>query len=224
MKLGSLLVFLLAGMLLCVAACERPPELSSRPIITFENVEYKEVQGADSLILTIGFEDNEGDLGVSRLDQPPVIVYPTDGSGNFITFGSSDTLPAYNVCDYVINPTINGIEVEDTVYIQIDRNYYNMFLKFYRKVRGEFQEFDFRREFGTQSCFTMDGRFLRLNTQPQDRPLQGSLRYGMSSHVFGTIFRTTDTLKVQVKIRDNAFNFSEPIETPEFTLDEIKVN
>jgi hypothetical protein len=93
-----------------------------------------------------------------------------------------------------------------------------------RALSETFQEFDFRREFGPNNCFTMDGRFLRLNTRPQDRPLEGSLRYGMTSHVFGTTLRPTDILMIQVQIRDNAFNKSNIVSSPEFTLEGIKAN
>jgi hypothetical protein len=225
MKLSSLFYLLIAGVLV-VAACERPPELPSVPIISFESVQYKQVPDrVDTLILTLGFEDNEGDLGVniSSKDNVPDYYYPTDANGNYITLGSSPDLPPYHVCDYVINPTINGVLIEDTVLIKTDENYNNIFLTFYRKVRGEFELFDFRTQLPS-ICFSFDGRFLRLNSQPQDRPLVGSLTYRIPSHMFGTIFRVTDTLKIEVQIRDNAFNYSNVIETPEFTLEGVKAN
>jgi hypothetical protein len=224
MKIGSLYFLLVTGVLLLFAACEGPPEFPSVPTIEFESVEYKEVSGPDSLIVAIKFQDNEGDLGFNRGDDPTVIIYPKDASGNLITYGSSSDLPSYNVCDYVINPTIDGVLVEDTVLFQIDENSYNIYLKFFKKVGETFQEFDFRREFGPNNCFTMDGRFLRLNTRPQDRPLEGSLRYGMTSHVFGTTLRPTDILMIQVQIRDNSFQKSNIVSSPEFTLEGIKTN
>jgi hypothetical protein len=130
-------------------------------------------------------------------------------------------LPSYNICDYRIDPTINGVKVTDTVYVQMDNSYNNIYLKFHIKTRGTFQPYDFKQ---INNCIGFDSQFLRLNTQPQDRPLQGSLRYGIQSRYFGTVFRMTDTLQIDVQIRDNAFNYSNIITTPEFTLESIKAN
>jgi hypothetical protein len=76
MKLGSAFFPLTAGMLLLIMACETPPELPSVPIIGFENISFKEGEKADSLILSITFEDNEGDLGVYDFSDP-IIIYNT---------------------------------------------------------------------------------------------------------------------------------------------------
>ncbi len=224
MKIGSILFITTASVLLFLAACERPPELPSVPFIEFENVEYKPFPNRDkpdSVIFTIGFEDNEGDLGanLTAKDESPTKFYPTDINGKYITLGSSPELPPYNECDYDINPTINGVVEKDTVYTQIDPNFHNMLLTFFIKVKGTFQEFDFRTQSGPSIyCQSINARFLRLNTKPNDRPLKGSLRYGMTTFVFGRTIRDTDTLQVQIQIRDNAFNYSNIVTTPEFTL------
>jgi len=75
--------------LLVFASCERPPELSSTPRIEYLSVEFKVVEnGQDSLIVTVSFEDGDGDLGNedpdvnslfildSRLEQHDVYYIP----------------------------------------------------------------------------------------------------------------------------------------------------
>ncbi len=43
--------------------CTRPPELPVVPEINFESIQFKEVEGPDSLILSVFFQDGDGDLG-----------------------------------------------------------------------------------------------------------------------------------------------------------------
>ena len=54
------------------------------------------------------------------------------------------------------------------------------------------------------------------------RPLEGSLRYGMTSS--GWLFLFRDTLKIEVMIQDRALNKSNVVSTPDFTLDMISVD
>lgn len=224
MKLSVSFLSLIAVAMLFLGACERPPELSSVPIIEFESVEYRTVEGrADSLIITISFEDNEGDLGVDRVNDPPAIFYPQDAQGNYISIGSSPDLPPYHACDYIINPEINGVQINDTILYEMDQDFYNYRIDFYKKVNGQYREFDIRREFGANSCLPKDRNFFKLNTQPSDRPLQGSLRYAYGSIIFGTVFRPSDTLKVDIQIMDRAFNKSNIVSSPDFTLNGVKI-
>ena len=71
MKLGSV-IFSFLVLVVFLISCERPPELSSTPFIEYQNVEFKQVNDAqDSLIVTIRFEDGDGDLGLSNNDTGP---------------------------------------------------------------------------------------------------------------------------------------------------------
>ncbi|CAN5568792.1 hypothetical protein BH23BAC1_BH23BAC1_45590 [soil metagenome] len=224
MKLNVSFFSLVAVTILFLGACERPPELSSVPIIEFESVEYRVVEGrADSLIITISFEDNEGDLGVDRVNDPPAINYPKDAQGNYISISSSPDLPPYHACDYIIDPVINGVQINDTILYEMDQDFYNYRIDFYRKINGQYREFDIRREFGVNSCLPKDRNYFRLNTQPNDRPLQGSLRYAYGSIIFGTVFRPSDTLRVDIQIMDRALNKSNIVSSPDFTLNGVKV-
>jgi hypothetical protein len=61
--------------LLAAASCFNPPEFSDIPSISIEEVRVKEVAGAstaDSLIITIGFTDGDGNIGLDGSEiEPP---------------------------------------------------------------------------------------------------------------------------------------------------------
>ena len=57
-----------------VGACFEPPQFSNVPSITIENVRVKAVAGAstpDSLIVSIGFKDGDGNIGISGSENGP---------------------------------------------------------------------------------------------------------------------------------------------------------
>ena len=89
---------------------------------------------------------------------------------------------------------------------------------------GEYEEFDWRDPPYYQ---TFDGRFPLLNTKIEDyqlvpRPLEGVLRYGMTSS--GWLFLFRDTLKLEIMIQDRALNKSNVVESGDFTLEMIRVD
>jgi hypothetical protein len=214
----------IVGMLI-IAACNRAPELPVIPNITFENIEFKEVDGPDSLIITIYFQDGDGDLGLTSSDiyeqyKPYDIVY--DENGDSISIGSRPGLPAYNPIDYIILRNSDG-EAIDTILVEINENHYNYFVKFFPKKNGQYTQFDWRDPPYYQ---TFDGRFPLLNLDGSDRelkerPLEGTLRYGMTSS--GWLFLFRDSLKVSVQIQDRALHKSNIVESPDFTLESIRV-
>jgi hypothetical protein len=211
--------------ILIIGACSRPPELPVVPTIEFEYVEFKEVDGPDSLIVSIKFEDGDGDMGLTSGDitepyQPYDVVL--DQNGDTIRIGSRPGLPEYNPIDYIILRDGDG-EAIDTILVEINPNHYNYFVRFFPKKNGQYTEFDWR---DAPYYQTFDGRFPLLNRDVDDgrlkeRPLEGSLRYGMTSS--GWLFLFRDSLKISVQIQDRALNKSNIVESPDFTLDMIKV-
>jgi hypothetical protein len=113
--------------------------------------------------------------------------------------------------------------IRDTLYFKVNPNHYNIEVDFLVKdpahpdaVDG-FVVYNWRKEFCQQD---LDGRFPILTDTPG--PLEGTIRYGMTTIGFKRIF-TIKTLKLRIKIRDRFFNESNEITSPEFTLDSIRV-
>jgi len=206
-------------------ACNRAPELPVMPSIEFRDIEFKEVDGPDSLIITIYFEDGDGDMGLTSSDiyepyQPYDVVL--DENGDTIRIGSRPGLPDYNPIDYIILRNSDG-EATDTILVELNENHYNYFVKFFPKKNGQYTEFDWRDPPYYQ---TFDGRFPLLNRdisdgQLKEKPLEGTLRYGMTSS--GWLFLFRDSLKVSVQIQDRALNKSNVVESPDFTLESVRV-
>lgn len=67
----SILVLII---LLVVVSCFDPPQFSDTPSITIDDVRVKEVPGAatpDSLIITINFQDGDGNIGLEGSENEP---------------------------------------------------------------------------------------------------------------------------------------------------------
>jgi len=206
---------------MAIFSCEKPPELPTTPSITFESVRYAPgTNGFDSLIVTIGFEDGNGDLGLAGFeDDPPYqpVNYPRNSQGDFILFGDPEAPAEYNVCDYIDTLDVTGDGILDTVYVELNPNHYNIEVEYFLKHDGQYEEFDWRREFGPLSCETFDGRYPPLNTAEFERPLAGSLSYTMTSSGFLPLFGN-DTLQLRVQIKDRALNISNRVESPDFVV------
>ena len=140
---------ILLGIIVCIvflSACNRAPELPIIPKIQFEEIQFKEVDGPDSLIVFINFEDGDGDLGLTSNDifdeyAPYFVVL--DENNDTIKYGSRPGLPDYNPIDYVILRDEDGVAT-DTILVEINENHYNYFIRFFTKKNGEYTEFDWR--------------------------------------------------------------------------------
>lgn len=108
--------------------------------------------------------------------------------------------------------------IKDTLYLQVNKNHYNIDVDFMVKDPGNpnavngFVEYNWRKELCQQD---QDGRFPILTDRTG--PLEGELRYAMPTIGFKNIF-TIKTLKLRVRIRDRALNESNTVFTKEFTL------
>ena len=92
-------------------------------------------------------------------------------------------------------------------------------MKFFVKKNGTYTEFDWEVAFDPQCSDNFNGRFPILSDLTNS-PLEGKLRYGLTSSGFNFLFRN-DTLKLEVYIKDRSLNISNFIETPDFTLKSI---
>lgn len=234
-RFGNILgnCFLLIVFALAVSSCFKAPEFPSEPIISFNNIVFSkgtdEIQ-PDSLILTINFQDGDGDLGLRSEGsdtRPPYhdLWYYTKSDGTFVTLadrslpGFDTLLPPYEFPFYCSN--YNIIE-DDTLYVERNEFHYNIMVKFFTKKNGVYSEFDFETAFDPICGENFNGRYPLLNDPNRDRPLEGKLKYKMESVGFEFLFRQ-DTVMLEVYIFDRALNRSNTIQTPDFVLKNITV-
>jgi hypothetical protein len=211
--------------LVVVTSCITPPEnFPSIPEITFNNLEYVQMAGPDSLIVSIDFKDAEGDLGLSSTDiNPPfnALIYKRDNAGNLITYANRPPgAPSYNPVDWVIDPIVNNQVVRDTIWVEQNPNQYNIFVKFFIKRNGRFTEFRWQ---DPPFFTTFNGRFPRILTTTEGQAVQGTIKYRMLSSGWESIFRN-DTLRIDVQIQDRQLNRSNEVSSPEVTLRQISRN
>ncbi|MEO2085171.1 MAG: hypothetical protein ABGW65_06570, partial [Marinoscillum sp.] len=109
-------------------------------------------------------------------------------------------------------------------YIQKNENNKNIFIEFYKKNGDEFEFIDWTRVFDQEfGCgINFDSRFPRLNTGSSSQVLNGKLRYGMVSYGFTSVLNN-DIFKIKVKIKDRNLNTSNIVESPEVTLEQIRI-
>ncbi|QCK16102.1 hypothetical protein [Mangrovivirga cuniculi] len=214
--------FLAIIFILCTAAfCDGPPSLSPQPTISYNDITYYDTGFTKNLSLVLNFEDGDGDLGLSPVDvgvpyQPFDLVFD---NGEPVMYGDRAGDPDFNCVDYEIVP--DGNEVDTFL---VDRNKYhnNIFIDFFVKRNGVWEEYDLRTTDPFLCADTYDGRFPILNLEENEKALKGELRYNMYSAAIFSVFRN-DTVKVQAQIVDRELHESNIVETPEFTFQQITV-
>lgn len=82
-------------------SCFRPDDFDEVPRIAFEKLEFREVAGniPDSLILTIDFQDGDGNLGLlESFDLPPVHSFDfiVDANNRFVTLSGEGFEPPFD--------------------------------------------------------------------------------------------------------------------------------
>lgn len=222
MKVKSYIYLILSALGLTAGCVSPPDDFPSVPHITFNSVEYIETNASDSLMVSVDFRDAEGDLGLNpNEDDPPFhpLDYQTDAEGNLITYGNRPSdAPEFNNRDWVINPLIDKTEVNDTIWVKINPDQYNIFIKFFIKRGGNYTEYDF----STAPFYsTFNGRFPRILTEERDRAIEGTIKYAMLSLGWNTVFRN-DTLRIDVQVQDRNLNKSNIVSSPDFTLSQIR--
>ena len=232
-KTGSIAFFLSIFLLY---GCFTAPEYPIIPNIGYEDIAFKEVPNLqDSLILTINFTDGDGDLGLfpdeNNAPYNSLFVFEKE-DGRLLTLGDRanppyDTLPPYEFpyyCQNYLTPLEHNLDAyeNDTIYVERNENRNNIFVEFFVRKNGQYTEFDWETDLGTDCTDSFDGRFPVLGDLSGNRPLEGTLRYGMISAGFLGIFRN-DTIKLRVRIKDRALHDSNVIETPDFVLRDIQV-
>ncbi|MBT0811341.1 hypothetical protein KIH41_08620 [Litoribacter ruber] len=204
--------------------CVSPPEnFPSAPEISFSRVEFVPIQGApDSLIVSVDFKDAEGDLGLGPRDfNPPFqpFDYVLTETGSRISYSNRPPdAPSYNPRDWrILDPMLDNVTVRDTLWIKPNPDHNNIFVRFFIKRGGDYQEFVWE---GPPYYTTFNGRFPRILTDDRERAIEGNISYGMLSSGWQAIFRN-DTIRLDVQIQDRQLNRSNTVSTPDFTLNQV---
>lgn len=226
--------FFILGILTLLGGCFEAPNFPDTPRISFENIEFKEGNSIfDSLIISIGYEDGNGDLGIddSFTDEKYAegfhFTFPNGDTisikdvGMPIDIGEFTEVPPYErpfTCiNWIEKPTLSGIVIQDTLFYLPNEDHFNISIKFlYREKNASddtpFQEFDW---IGSEELVTcgspIDGRFPVLKDPSESNaPIEGVLRYGYVSAGLIPLFKDRE-LKLEVSIKDRALQSSNTI-------------
>lgn len=206
-----------------LGSCISPPDnFPSVPEISFKDIRFVPTDGSDSLIVSVDFKDAEGDLGLNPTDiNPPFqpVDYIRDNAGNLIFYSTRPPeAPSFNPIDWEINPIVNNERVMDTVWVNQNPNHNNIFVRFFIKRNGVFQEFKWE---DPPFFTTFNGRFPRIVNGVDEQPVEGTIEYAMMSFGWNSIFRN-DTIRIEIEIQDRALNRSNMTTSPEVTLSQIR--
>lgn len=136
----------------------------------------------------------------------------------------------YNILDTLIDQLNKKyFLIEEPLLYDRNENHFNIFVEYYISDDGvNFTRFDWFEEF----CFDYNGRMpLILDyhgtikagpfTIKAKTPWEGEISYSMNGTTFKVLFQAKK-LKLKITIKDQALHTSNIIETPVFTLDEIR--
>lgn len=160
---------------------------------------------------------------------PPFYSVPLDYSfrpiAEGVLFSEADNRPSFSCRDYeIIEYFVGQNQTEtDTFYIQKNPNHRNIYIEFYRKVGNNYEFIDWNTVFGSGCNLDFNARFPIFDKDNMGRSLSGTLRYAMVSSGFEIILKK-DTFKIKTYIKDRALHDSNYAESPDLTLDMIKVN
>ncbi len=206
-----------------------------------------------TLKLTFNVADGDGDIGLDGAESGRPyneFDFVTNPDGSIVEFGERPGDPPFTCLDYLIEAP-QGVpddatfdynqdgDTKDTLYVDFNENRHNIFVDFFiKQPDGSFVESDVRawppgsdNEVTFCNSETFDGRIPCLSAEDEpcdfirstNRPIEGTITYDMQSSGFLPIFRA-ETIKLVFQIQDRALNKSNIVETPEFTLQDIRVD
>jgi len=206
-----------------------------------------------ALKLTFNVSDGDGDIGLDGAESGrPFHEFDLilDENDNAINFGQRPGDPPFTCIDYIIESPVGVPEdatfdynfdgdKSDSLLVRFNPDRFNIFVDFFiKQPDGSFVESDVRAwppggPFEENFCNseTFDGRIPCLSSSDEpcdfirstDRPIEGTITYEMISSGFLPVFRTS-TIKMVFQIQDRALHKSNIVESPEFTLQDIRVD
>lgn len=194
-------------------ACEKPPEYSEAPTIYYDNIQkfitprVNGVSGQDSVVISVRFEDGDGDVGIDQFDSSELPYASAEyGNETIIPADTSVTAPEFEqVGDKVqVIPGSTVITPQDTVYDHV-----NFYINEFVKRNGVFVQIDLD---GTKG-----GRFEPLLTTGRLGVIDGVIEYSFI-WVHADIFNSGeigigDSVKFEISVLDRELNRSNSIMT-----------
>ena len=98
-----------------LVGCFDPVEFPTTPFVEFESIEYNEVDGPDSLVLSFRFEDGDSDIGlgndlVDLLKPYQIYNFIIDSNDNAITISDDEAVPPFFSAPVLLDQ-IDGVPV-----------------------------------------------------------------------------------------------------------------
>lgn len=245
------ITYLFILVLIIFSSCNPTPNFPDNPVISLENIYFVE-GNTDSLVVSLSFEDGDGDLGLNTINYPfhefnyyssvdgkELHKKASESSGKtiidflpeLITFahkrtGEIDTLPPYtepfSCTRWKTNAVIPPFVFEDTLYYQRNPSYYNIFITFLVKETVN-SKFEVL-DFDQIGCAfnSYNGRFPRMLDEDNEKALEGVITYKMPGILLSDILERK-IIKLKIQVFDRALNRSNVVETQEFILSEITI-
>jgi hypothetical protein len=166
-----------------------------------------------------------GKLVTNRTRTEPGYTYLPAYTVNNCEFYSEDRVlvpdaaadASYNILDTLYSSTSRYFLIQEPLLYQKNSNHYNIEVRFFvHEGSSGFVEFNW-----AKLCYEYDGRFPLLSSQ--SNALEGTIRYGMGNPSYLPLF-SVKGLRLEVRIKDRALNVSNKVSTPQFTLDQIRIN
>lgn len=218
-------LFLVTLVSLLFTSCYDDPDFSDTPRLTDIDVYTKTISDIrDSLVVRVGFEDGDGDIGLRDGEEEELSFEPNPATGEpFWIYDKNDPRQIdfncrdFRVVDLNPNDTINQF---DTVRVVNNEAYFNFNASLFTKEDGEYQEVDLV-ERGLDCGAQLGGRVFPLKDDlDSNSPLKGVIQWSTAS-AYSLLYKN-DTLRIDIAIRDRAGNVSNVITFDDFTLDDVR--
>ena len=161
------------------------------------------------------------EYGQLSFNEPLILATAYEGevtlSGNY---DFDQTLPDYGCADYLVTTDIEtdplDIDQMDTFLIKKNRFNKNIYVNFYKKIRGEYQLIN--DDFSQGGCVEFfNSRIPVFDEGNIGKSLKGDISFAMLSQGFQQTFRN-DSIKMSFYIYDRNLNKSNVAETSDFVL------
>ena len=211
--------------ILVFTGCYNDPDFGEVPRLTDISVYTKSLSSStDSLVIRVGFEDGDGDLGLRENEEPEFYLLPNPVTGEvpWIYDKNDPEQIDYNCRDFrdIDVDTSDTLDRRDTVRIEYNDAYFNFGITLFRKKDSQYQEVSLV-ERNLDCGAPLGGRFFPLKDDlDTPSPLKGVLEWGTVG-AYSLLYRN-DTLRVDVVVRDRAGNVSNTITLEDFTLKDIR--